>query len=544
MAASLVNGKGLQTVPTASQQILPATQEAASITTAYIIWDEDPDNPYNWRPARKYTMTILLSCLTFNTLMSSTMVAPALPQISRDLHVGSNSQTQLILSIYVLAYAVGYFFWAPMSEVYGRKIILQVANLFFCVFNLLCGFAANKATITAARLLSGAGAAAPLALSMGIMGELFRPSERGRSLAAVTIISLLGPTVGPIIGGGIATRSASSWRWAFWSTTIFNAAILLISLRFLHESHTPTILRRRAGRFHGSQQSPHRTDERSTTMSLVTALKRPFHLLFTQPTLQGLVVHQGIAFGALYIVLSVLTTAFTNVYDQSLMIASLNYVSLGIGPTIGAQFCGRIADAIYRHKERIYLDAKTAALQHEEGFAEKEAAPNIPAEIRLYPSVPSMLLTTTGLLIFGWSVQYKVHWIVPNIGLVVFGAGNQASTQCTNAYVIDVFSRVQARDISQSGTKPVRLSMKRLAPSERKSIGLNWTASAMASIWSFKSLGGFAFPLFAIDMIHKLGWGWSCTLLGLTNLFIGLPVAIVLLCYGSRLREVGRRRIE
>lgn len=129
-------------------------------------WQDDPLNPHNWKPARKYTVTILLSAFTFNTLMSSTMVAPALSQISKDLNIQSDAKTQLVLSIFVLAYAAGYFFWAPMSEIYGRILMLQLANAWFCVWNLVCGFAPNEATITVGRLFSGAGASASLAVSM------------------------------------------------------------------------------------------------------------------------------------------------------------------------------------------------------------------------------------------------------------------------------------------------------------------------------------------------------------------------------------------
>lgn len=128
-------------------------------------WAEDPVNPRNWPAAEKYIVTVLLSAFCFSTLMSSTIIAPALPLIRKDLNISTDSKTQLVLSIYVLAYAVGYLFWAPLSEVYGRKRILLIASLWFCIWNLICGFAENEATMTVGRLLSGAGAAVALAVS-------------------------------------------------------------------------------------------------------------------------------------------------------------------------------------------------------------------------------------------------------------------------------------------------------------------------------------------------------------------------------------------
>lgn len=143
-----------------------STAESTTDTMLATSWTVDVDNPHNWHPSRKYAMTFLLSALSFNTLMSSTMVAPALSKISKDLGIMQDSRTQLVLSIYVLAYAAGYFFWAPLSEVYGRRKILHIANAWFFIWNMVCGFAPNEATITVGRLFSGAGAAASMAVSL------------------------------------------------------------------------------------------------------------------------------------------------------------------------------------------------------------------------------------------------------------------------------------------------------------------------------------------------------------------------------------------
>lgn len=494
-------------------------------------WEHDASNPHNWKAPRKYTVTILVSCLTFNTLMSSTMVAPALPQIGKDLKISSDSRTQLVLSIYVLAYAVGYFFWAPMSEVYGRKRILQLGNLWFCIWNTVCGFAHNEATITVGRLLSGAGAAASLALGSGIASEIWQPAERGKSLALLSTITLLGPSVGPILGGVIAAQSPTSWRWAFWSTTIFNAVLQAFSVLFLHETHAQTIIRRHHKQME-EKGSPGTSDyAKSMGRVLLTSLKRPFFLLLTQPASQGLIVFSGVAFGALYILISVLTEAFVQVYNQSLLIASINYISFGIGPTLGSQLCGPMMDAMYRCQQRKFNELQESA---EHANTKAHSTEKVPAEFRLYPLIPNLIIMTAGLCLLGWSLQYRLHWAVPNVGIIVFGIGNQATTQCINAYMIDTFGDIKSASTGGPST---------LANAIPK-VGLNWTASAMASMWSIKALGGFAFPLFAVDVIKVLHWGWTSTLLAFLNLAVGLPVTVMLLMYGKKLRATGRARIE
>lgn len=61
--------------------------------------------------------------------------------------------------------AFGPLFLGPLSEIFGRVRVLQIANLFFMVFNIACGFSQNTGQLLAFRLLSGLGGSAPLAVS-------------------------------------------------------------------------------------------------------------------------------------------------------------------------------------------------------------------------------------------------------------------------------------------------------------------------------------------------------------------------------------------
>lgn len=92
------------------------------------------------------------------------MVSPGLSAIARDLDITNEVQLSMIMSIFVLAYSIGPLFLGPLSEIYGRAIVLQLANMFYLVFNIACGFAQNKAQIIVFRFLSGLGGSAPLSV--------------------------------------------------------------------------------------------------------------------------------------------------------------------------------------------------------------------------------------------------------------------------------------------------------------------------------------------------------------------------------------------
>ena len=104
------------------------------------------------------------------------MVAPALDDIGRDLNITPGFSQALVMSIFLLGYAQGPFVLAPLSEVFGRVVILQYANLVYLAFNTACGFAQTRQQMLAFRFLSGIGGSAPQAVRLSL---LFRRGDGG-----------------------------------------------------------------------------------------------------------------------------------------------------------------------------------------------------------------------------------------------------------------------------------------------------------------------------------------------------------------------------
>jgi hypothetical protein len=131
-----------------------------------VTWDsdDDPMNPKNWSFKRKWAATLIVSCFTLVSPISSSMIAPALTSISAEFGITNEVEAQLTLSIFVLAYAIGPLFLGPLSEIYGRVIVLQLSNLFYLAWNLGCGFAQTSGQLMAFRFFSGLGGSAPLAI--------------------------------------------------------------------------------------------------------------------------------------------------------------------------------------------------------------------------------------------------------------------------------------------------------------------------------------------------------------------------------------------
>jgi len=457
-----------------------------------VTWDgpNDPQNPKNWSNKRKWMATMVVSLFTFISPVSSSMIAPALPILRKEFDTTS-SVAALALSAFVLGFAVGPLVLGPLSELFGRRMMLQCANLFYFVFNLACGFSQNIGQIVAFRFLSGLGGSASLGIGGGVLADLWLPQERGKAMALYSLMPLLGPAIGPIAGGFISQNM--SWRWIFYITSIVAMLVQGLGLFFLQETYAAAILaskKKALIKITGNVElhTEFDTPNRKFSSHIGIALKRPFKLLFTQPIVQVLSIYIGFVFGVLYLVLATFPRLWTSptYYNESIQISGLNYISLGIGFFVGTQVAAKTADRIYK---------KLKARNNEVGCS----------EFRVPLMFPGAVMIPIGLVMYGWSAQYRTHWIMPNIGTAIFAAGNQLVFQNCQTYIVDAYTR--------------------------------YAASATAATALFRSLGGFAFPLFAEYMYNALGWGWGNTVLAFAAVAIGVPAPFILWWYGQALRK-------
>jgi multidrug resistance protein len=419
----------------------------------------DAENPQDWPLPRKWAVTGVLSATGFNRIMVSTIMAPALPIIARELHM-SYIESVMAMSVYLLATAVGPLFIGPLSEVYGRSPVLHVTNIWFLVWNLVCGFADSTGVLITARLMAGFGASAIYALGSGVLGDVWSAEQRGRSLGLYLLIPLLGAAVGPILGGIIVQYT--TWRWMFWSTSILQAVMILGSFLFFPETHAPTILRKRAKHVRETTSNPqYQTAEEilernnSRFWTLQNSLTRPLRLL-SHPIIQLVAILSALNYGVLYLLLSSFSTLYTTKYAESPFISTLHYLSVSLGEILGALIAGPPIDAIYRHLKHTHH-----GVSH--------------PEFRAPALLPGTLLAPAGLLMYGWAAQYHTHWIVVDVGATILAFGMQITGQAAQAYLIDAYP--------------------------------DHTGSAAAAAQVLRSLAAFGFPLFAPALYRGLGYG-------------------------------------
>lgn len=305
-----------------------------------------------------------------------------------------------------------------------------------------------------------------------------------------TLGPMLGPVIGPIAGGFIAKYS--TWRWVFWSTSAAAVAVQVVGMVWLVESHPATLLRRKRDRLaEETRNDKLHTDEKveSLPAKLGHALVRPLRMFTTQPIVACIAVYMAVLFGTTYLMFATFPEIWTGWYGESQDIGGLNYLSIAIGSFVGLFLNIKFVDRIYKN-----LKVKNGGVGQ--------------PEFRMPCMAVGSVITTIGLFWYGWSIQGRAHWIMPNMGALIFTAGTISCLQGMQTYIVDSYQ--------------------------------TYAASAMAACAILRSLAGFAFPLFAPYMYDALGYGWGTSVIAFISIGIGWAAPFFFWFLGPKLRAMSK----
>lgn len=191
----------------------------------------------------KFELRIIMLCSMAGTLMQaldSTIANVALPYMQGSLQA-SRDQITWVLTSYIVAAAI---MTAPVGWLaarFGRKNLALVCIGGFTVTSMMCGAAQNLDQMILFRLLQGAFGAALSPLSQAIMLDLYPPQQRGSVMAIWGMGVMVGPILGPTLGGYLT--DVYNWRWVFYVNLPFGIAAISGIWLFLRDTHRDTTLK-------------------------------------------------------------------------------------------------------------------------------------------------------------------------------------------------------------------------------------------------------------------------------------------------------------
>ncbi|KAK5091872.1 hypothetical protein LTR70_001183 [Exophiala xenobiotica] len=181
----------------------------------------------------KLRITIIMFSLCMALFLSAldvTIITTALPTIAQEFQASSSGYTW-IGSSYLLANASSTPLWGKFSDIWGRKIMLVLANVVFMVGSIVAALAKSIGQLIVGRVVQGLGGGGLIILVSIAISDLFSMRERPKYYAFVGLTWAVASGVGPIVGG-VFTEKAT-WRWCFWINLPLDGLSLILLIFFL-----------------------------------------------------------------------------------------------------------------------------------------------------------------------------------------------------------------------------------------------------------------------------------------------------------------------
>lgn len=447
----------------------------------------DYRDPMTWGTIRKLSIILSIAMSTMVVSITSSAYSGSTSEITVDLHVSTEVAT-IGLSLYVLGFAVGPLFWAPVSEVVGRQIPFAISLFAMAAFSAGCAGAQNIWTICILRFFAGSSGSSTLANGGGTISDMYTARQRGLALSVYFAAPFLGPTVGPIIGGFLGM--SAGWRWVEGCLAASGGFVWLLVLFCVPETYAPRLLRQRAARLSKLKGHVYRSkielDKGRVPLLrlLKTTMSRPWILLFAEPIVFLLALYVAIVYGTLYMLFSAFPIVFEQVRGWNPGIGGLAFIGVMIGMIIG------IVSTVPGNLHYMKVQDRHS------GFA--------PPETRLLMCMPGALAIPAGLFWFAWTDSPSIHWIVSIIATAPFGFGIILIYLGVMNYLIDSYTI--------------------------------YAASVLAANSVLRSIFGAVFPIIAPYMFRGIGIHWAPSIPAFLSLAC-MPAPFLLYKFGPVIRR-------
>ncbi|KAI1863110.1 uncharacterized protein JN550_009846 [Neoarthrinium moseri] len=359
-----------------------------------------------WKKWKILIIIFLVQCsMNFNTSLYSN----GLTGMSEEF--GITIQDALTgAAIFLVTYAFGCELWAPWSEEFGRRWILQGS---LALVNLCCipvALAPNYALVVVFRALGGLFSAGG-SITLGIVADMYTADTQQYAVAFVVLSSVGGSIFGPIIGGFV--ESYMHWRWCMWLQLIAGVAVQLLHWFLVDETRTTVLMASYAKSLRKSGANPnvYGTNELKTwreslaPKELVTLWVRPFKMFVTEPIVLVLSLLSGFSDALIFMGFQSFGLVY-EIWHFTPWQVGLTFAAIGLGYLVAyLSYIPAIRRNIRQRRER-----------PNDEFANYEG--------RMWWLMYTAPCLPIGLLIFAWTANSNVHWLGPVIGSAIIGIAN------------------------------------------------------------------------------------------------------------------------
>ena len=417
-------------------------------------------------------------------------------------HFGvSPTAATLPLTLYVLGLALGPAISAPISETHGRRIVYLTLFPISLLFTLGAGLSKSYASLMVCRFLAGTIGSGGLAIGAGTNSDLYPPLTRAPVASVFLLAPFAGPALGPVAGSYLA--QFQTWRWTQYIVLMVGLVAVIMGF-FQKETYKKIILAQRAKRLNlppPPNPMASMTAVQKAKFVITVTIARPVTMLLTEPIVAFLAVYTAFNFGVLFCFFAAFPVVFESLYPEVQVYhftqGESGLVFLGIGAGI------LTATLIFIITDKLYYQPRARKEISHKGKDPRSLL--LSPEHRVLSAIIGSVLLPIGLFWFAWTAKASIHWIVPVLATVLFGAGNLLVFFTAVMYQLDSYGPMMG-------------------------------ASAMAANGILRYTFGAVFPLFSRQMYRAMGVGWATSLLGFVTILL-MPLPWILFRYGPKIRS-------
>ncbi|KAI0554087.1 major facilitator superfamily domain-containing protein [Xylaria curta] len=379
---------------------------------------------------------LVQTSMNFNTSLYSN----GIKGIAQEFQVADQT-ARLGAAFFLITYALGCELWAPWSEEFGRKLILQLSLTLTNIWTIPVGLAPNITTVLVSRALGGLSTAGG-SVTLGMIADMYDSDSQQYAVAFVVFASVIGSILGPIIGGFIELLPPDrAWRWCTWIQLTFGLVVQFLHLATVPETRTTILMDRIARKRREEGGDPnvygpgelHPFRERFSFAELMATWLRALKMLVTEHIVFLLSLLSGVSDAIV----------FTQIQSMNLVYRQWDFNCWQIGLTFVPFAIGYLLAWIafiptFRYGKRL-----------------REARPNNEGaqfESRLLPMLPLSLLLPVGLGLFAYGSKGPPdHWIMSMLGTGIIGIANYSIYMATIDYMVCAYGPFSASATGGNG---------------------------------------------------------------------------------------------
>lgn len=351
----------------------------------------------------------------------------------------SPSVINLSIALFLVASALFSLWWAMLSSSFGRRLTLLVSFLLNIPLTLACGLSPNVAFLIAFRLLAGGASSSGQTVGAGVIADIWRPEERAFAMSIFYLGPVAGSLAAPLIGGLLTERFG--WQSVMWFSAAQGALVFMLILVAL-----PETMGGQLGKGRDEAALEDANNQTATSRAGYSSLLRkalfPFSLIaiLRFPVILVTVFLASMAFSSCFVLNISLEAAFAAPpYSYGPSIVGVLFLPSSLGCIFASVLGGGWVDKI------MVRNARQAGRVDQEGqlyyVPEDRLGINVWVSLALYP---------LSLILYGWTIQYGMHWAVPSVAGFFFGMGVMMIFSATTTMAAEFVPKSSASGVAVS----------------------------------------------------------------------------------------------